>query len=118
VRGKGSNLAVATLLDPRFKKIHFKNYNAVAMAVKLIKNEMTSGMDPITEENSSITQEVTQENRNDDEGDIWSYHKILVQQINPAGVDLQTVNYLNKTRYFHTRSCNKFIKLMKFKQYF
>jgi hypothetical protein len=41
----------------------------VAMAVKLIKNEMTSGMDPITEENSSITQEVTQENRNDDEGD-------------------------------------------------
>jgi hypothetical protein len=31
---------------------------------------------------------------------------------------VECVNYLNKTRYFHTRSCNKFIKLMKVKQYF
>jgi hypothetical protein len=100
-----SNLAVATLLDLRFKKIHFKNYNAVAMAVKLIKNEMTSGMDPITEQNSSITQEVTQENHNDDEGDIWSHHKILVQQINPAGVDLQTLVSTEISQYLSAPLC-------------
>lgn len=66
-------LAIATILDPRFKKIHFNDKAACSLAV----NKITRAI------NSTVTDNLTNESRNSENGevrrnDFWSYHENLV----------------------------------------
>jgi hypothetical protein len=85
-----TQFAIATLLDPRFKKIHLKDFNAVAKAVRLIKNEMAG----ITVE-AQIVEDLSEESAAvEDTDDLWDHHKLLLQQIQPEiqNEDLQNTN--------------------------
>jgi hypothetical protein len=63
----------------RFKKIHLKDFNAVAKAVRLIKNEMAG----ITVE-AQIVEDLSEESAAvEDTDDLWDHHKLLLQQIQP-----------------------------------
>jgi hypothetical protein len=74
----------------RFKKIHLKDFNAVAKAVRLIKNEMAG----ITVE-AQIVEDLSEESAAvEDTDDLWDHHKLLLQQIQPEiqNEDLQNTN--------------------------
>ncbi|KYN50115.1 Zinc finger BED domain-containing protein 1 [Cyphomyrmex costatus] len=66
-------LAVACILDPRFKKLHFKNKLAVSSAIRKIKQELLVNGALTRFENDLI---VDDHNAEEDE-DLWSCHKQL-----------------------------------------
>ncbi|XP_066596478.1 E3 SUMO-protein ligase ZBED1-like [Prorops nasuta] len=69
-----SNLAISTILDPRFKNIHFKDELACSNAIKNISktlNKRILNKQPLQNNSSNITVK----------NDFWSYHKDLVNKI-------------------------------------
>ncbi|XP_066596242.1 E3 SUMO-protein ligase ZBED1-like [Prorops nasuta] len=69
-----SNLAISTILDPRFKNIHFKDELACSNAIKNISktlNKRILNKQPLQINSSNITVK----------NDFWSYHKDLVNKI-------------------------------------
>jgi hypothetical protein len=108
-----TQFAIATLLDPRFKKIHFKDFNAVAKAVRLIKNEMAG----ITVE-AQIVEDLSEESAPvEDTDDLWDHHKLLLQQIQPEiqNEDLQSTISNEVSQYLSSSLC--FLKQNPFEEW-
>lgn len=70
-------LAVSTILDPRFKQIHFQDPVACSKAIKTIKDLLSSIE---TDDNSQSNQE--EEGSSATEFNLWSDHHKLVQEKN------------------------------------
>jgi hypothetical protein len=78
---KVDKLAIATLLDPRFKKIHFEDYLAVGHAVNSIKKmvkERAIGISEFQEQVNITDKQLETENEEDCTENIWGYHNSLV----------------------------------------
>ncbi|XP_066589542.1 E3 SUMO-protein ligase ZBED1-like [Prorops nasuta] len=67
-------LAIATILDPRFKLLHFSNERALEVTISFIKNEL------LIVNNCETSKEdcIIDVNAEEDISDVWSFHKILV----------------------------------------
>uniref|UniRef100_A0A2H1X2G2 SFRICE_015994 n=1 Tax=Spodoptera frugiperda TaxID=7108 RepID=A0A2H1X2G2_SPOFR len=74
-----NTLAVATLLDPRFKNIHFQNALACSKAISRVK-DLLSAIDKQAEDEQA-TEEVIVTQKND-ANDLWSDHYRLVNEKN------------------------------------
>lgn len=74
-------LAVATLLDPRFKNIHFQDALACTRAIRSIK-ELISGIELNQTENDQLTENFTTQVEEDQDVDIWKDHYKLVIEKN------------------------------------
>lgn len=74
-------LSVATLLDPRFKKIHFTNPVSCSDAVQKVLHSMRE-----TEENVAVTTRTQHELPNvvSERDSVWDYHKELVNKANTS----------------------------------
>lgn len=72
---KMSIIAVATLLDPRFKKIHFFYKIACSRAIDKISKALSNV------EKQKDKEPLPEVEKNQD-GDFWAYHNQLVEQIN------------------------------------
>lgn len=88
-------LAISTILDPRFKKLHFNNYIAYSRAI----NKIVQQMKPLNKD-MSRKENIQIENRSFS-NDLWSFHEDLVQKnqtIQDTSEDLPTdlKHYLNQ----------------------
>lgn len=72
-------LAVATLLDPRFKNIHFQDALACSKAIKSVKDLLSTAIGMQTEDEQPLDENATQKN---DSNDLWSDHYRLVNEKN------------------------------------
>lgn len=64
-------LAITTLLDPRFKNLHFTSEKASAMALQHLNNLLVEVQsNPIEKSSNSLESEL----------DFWSYHKLLIYE--------------------------------------
>lgn len=70
-------LAVATLLDPRFKSIHFQDALACSKAIKSVKDLLSTAIGMQTEDEQPLDEYATQKN---DSNDLWSDHYRLVNE--------------------------------------
>ncbi|XP_066598841.1 zinc finger BED domain-containing protein 4-like [Prorops nasuta] len=76
-------LAVATILDPRFKLLHFTNDKALAKAISFIKTELRRNSDEIVATTATSTSVSGIDVAIPDEADdLWSYHKKLLANEN------------------------------------
>lgn len=69
-------LAVSTLLDPRYKKLHFKNPLALSSAIQFISNILKKSCIMTDSEKQQSVSEPVEQTHNDD--DLWSYHEFLM----------------------------------------
>lgn len=76
-----SLLAIATILDPRFKKIHFRNRLACSTTITKISNALNVAA---LKQQKYLQTDFESVKNTDDKGDFWSFHENLV--------------YLNNTR--------------------
>ncbi|XP_017482349.1 PREDICTED: uncharacterized protein LOC108371288 [Rhagoletis zephyria] len=84
--------AMATILDPRFKNIHFDDSVAVGMAIRKLTSEMKE-----EEEETSSESDVEQVNQDDEIGDgfsLWDDHHRLVQESWKSKKRIRTVDEL------------------------
>lgn len=73
---ENQNLAIATLLDPRFKKLHFKQPFALSNALKTIDNDLTRSCET---ESQSLDEDVQVQTTSTPTPGLWSHHLRLVQ---------------------------------------
>lgn len=71
-----SSLAIATLLDPRFKKLHFEDPIACANAIQKIKDMMKSDV----AEEKQTESDSDNSDKTSEEFSLWSDHHTLVRQ--------------------------------------
>jgi len=71
-------LSVSTILDPRFKKLHFNNHIAYSQAINKIARQMES-LNNESKENISGKENVSTENISLS-NDIWSFHEDLANK--------------------------------------
>ncbi|KAK9692570.1 hAT family C-terminal dimerization region [Popillia japonica] len=62
---------VSTILDPRFKQIHFRDPQAMGTVIRHIKSEIA------TLQNTSSSSESSDSSAEDPEFDLWAHHKKL-----------------------------------------
>ena len=76
-----SIMAVSTILDPRFKKLHFNQNLACANAINRIAKLMKQidGNKNVSTETNSGTHTRLIDNDDQDDQDLWSFHDNLVQ---------------------------------------
>lgn len=93
-------LALSTLLDPRFKKIHFMDPNSCAEAINFVNKMLKERERDDTVRNQEVNNEVG--NLDSDDNDIWIYHKLLSKSrqqqnidIDEHGLSLELKQYLN-----------------------
>ncbi|GAB6025326.1 hypothetical protein CHUAL_010738 [Chamberlinius hualienensis] len=67
-----TSLSVATLLDPRYKKLYFQNLHAVSQAISKISSEMCN-----LSSNVTVSAFIPQTTINTPTDDLWSYHETL-----------------------------------------
>lgn len=67
-----TSVAVSTLLDPRFKNLHFLNPNACAQAMTSLRKLVNTNNTSLESQESTITTKVFTEY------DFWNHHKTLV----------------------------------------
>ncbi|XP_032457470.1 zinc finger BED domain-containing protein 1-like, partial [Nasonia vitripennis] len=72
---KKSIMAMATLLDPRFKKLYFKNKIACADAINKIAKQIHNLRAHLLEDNQNKSIEAPEDKS--DNNDFWSYHHQL-----------------------------------------
>ncbi|XP_058830709.1 uncharacterized protein LOC131689532 [Topomyia yanbarensis] len=92
-------LATATLLDPRFKKIHFESALSASSAVFFVAEQIKD----LANEATSISSDVEKNPaRNESLDDLWSIHDSLVTEVNRAhvpdsagGIPVELRQYLN-----------------------
>lgn len=95
-----SPLAISTILDPRFKKIYFKNYTACAHAI----GKITSMLSDIPSQPQSTSHgPITNSGQNNETDDIWRFHQKLVTNQWPHlnGTTNSTLVGLDLTNYFN-----------------
>ena len=90
-------LLTATLLDPRFKKIHLDNNLAVARAIRNVSREMQF----MTSTQISVNNSAEQSQSLNDDDNLWGYHEqkiqtLVVDRDEPGGVSSELRNYLSK----------------------
>lgn len=71
-----TKLVIATLLDPRYKKLYITNQKNLEVAINSIQSELQYFDDG----NSSDKENDNTYNDKDDEEDFWSHHRNLVQE--------------------------------------
>ncbi|XP_018793493.1 PREDICTED: uncharacterized protein LOC108971703 [Bactrocera latifrons] len=69
-------LAASTLLEPRFKIIHFKDPLALPPVIKFLRTEITVADDTMETGSGSSVESV------ENEFDLWAAHKTLVHKMN------------------------------------
>lgn len=69
-------LAISTLLDPRFKRLHFNNHVACSRSINKISNQMEKLNDFPEKENTQLT-----ENASTSPHNIWSFHEDLANKV-------------------------------------
>lgn len=87
--------AVSTILDPRFKKIHFEQPRAVSSAITFINNLMQ-----VANENSNMP--VTPVVEYNETENLWKFHDHLVASStitrdDPGGINVELRQYLNQS---------------------
>lgn len=78
-----SLLVISTIMDPRFKKIHFNDSLAYSQAITKIKqmlNKIPTPVQPITSQGSNLPE-------SDKKSFLWSFHEKLVQNQQPRRND-------------------------------
>ncbi|KAL3278498.1 hypothetical protein HHI36_013817 [Cryptolaemus montrouzieri] len=68
-------IALATLLDPRFKNIHFTDPQAAAHAIMALRGSLRDN-----EQISDNASSSSSDNAENPEHDFWSYHKVLAHK--------------------------------------
>ncbi|XP_011859968.1 PREDICTED: zinc finger BED domain-containing protein 4-like [Vollenhovia emeryi] len=91
-------LAVSTILDPRFKKIHFQQPMAVSSAVTYINNLIQVPTDEIESVNANAL--ISSNDCKEHEG-LWAFHDNLVisstvTHDNPGGINVELRQHLNQ----------------------
>lgn len=71
-----SHLAIATLMDPRFKKTHFKSPLALSAAIQHINNMVEIGLEKQNNENIQTEESVVK--KDEQLNNFWKMHKELV----------------------------------------
>ena len=90
-------LLTATLLDPRFKKIHLVNNLAVARAIRNVSREVQF----MTSTQISVDNSAEQSQSLNDDDNVSGYHEqkiqtLVVNRNEPGGVSSELRNYLSK----------------------
>lgn len=91
-------LTIATILDPRFKKIHFNQPIAVSSAISYINTLMQDATN--TNQNSTCTK-TTPIMKCNETGTLWNFHDNLVASSTltrdePGGINVELRQYLNQ----------------------
>ncbi|CAK1587745.1 unnamed protein product [Parnassius mnemosyne] len=73
-------LAAATILDPRFKKIHFTDHVACSRAINRINTSILDITRQQLPQNNSEEVDAIEETGNDMKKGIWDFHKLLVKK--------------------------------------
>lgn len=93
-------LAISTILDPRFKKIHFEQPRAVSSAISYINTLMQGANKNIYSNKDSISvSPVVEYNQT---GNLWKLHDHLVvssvaTRDDPGGINVELRQYLNQS---------------------
>ena len=77
---KKSLIAMATLLDPRFKKIYFKNKIACADSINKISKRLRSACANYSASESNEFNDAPKPTSSNDADDFWNYHHILLEK--------------------------------------
>ncbi|CAH1371900.1 unnamed protein product [Tenebrio molitor] len=96
-------LAISTLLDPRFKKLHFKDYVAVGNSILVIKRKLEKlfAVDNVDNqmESSPIEEEIEKEM------DLWKLHKTMVAEHQNKGTsedDIKNIINAEVSQYINS----------------
>jgi hypothetical protein len=96
-------LAISTLLDPRFKKLHFKDYVAVGNSILVIKRKLEKlfavGNVDNQMESSPIEEEIEKEM------DLWKLHKTMVAEHQNKGTsedDIKNIINAEVSQYINS----------------
>jgi mRNA-degrading endonuclease HigB of HigAB toxin-antitoxin module len=102
-------LTISTLLDPRFKKIHFKDFLSIGKAVVSIKKQLE---DLYKKENRQddtqpeIVQIIVEDNNEENDLDLWQHHKSLVTALQKSNYtsdeDIKNVINSEVSQYLNT----------------
>lgn len=89
-------LTIATILDPRYKRLHFQQPRAVSLAISTINTAMQRE----TDINSNISSKPVTE-YNSSESTLWNFHDTLVAtsavtRDDPGGINVELRQYLNQ----------------------
>lgn len=90
--------AVSTILDPRFKRMHFQSPRAAAAAVSFINRQLKTVTNNYMESNIDLRPRT--ENKTN-EFNVWTFHDNLVDLCastvdEPGGINLELRQYLNQ----------------------
>ncbi|XP_011884114.1 PREDICTED: zinc finger BED domain-containing protein 1-like [Vollenhovia emeryi] len=94
-------LALATLLDPRFKKLHFNKPLAVAEAINVLCNEINGVRRNVRNTSSSTQLHKGDQHTSKYEDDLWTIHDSLatksavVQEEEVDGISIELRQFLN-----------------------
>ncbi|XP_043266731.1 E3 SUMO-protein ligase ZBED1-like [Venturia canescens] len=84
-------MAIATILDPRFKKLHFNDRLAYSKAINRIGRSMTE-LDQTVFSNDKTTETPVQVHSQSD--DLWSFHDVLLNTNSGNAVSAQEQNQM------------------------
>lgn len=90
-------LAISTILDPRFKKLHFEQPRAVSSAISYINTLMQ-----VTNENTDSNMSVIPVVEYDQTKNLWKFHDHLIASCattrdDPGGINVELRQYLNQS---------------------
>jgi len=85
-------LAASTILDPRFKRLHFNNHIACSRSINKIINQMENINNFFVQENTKLTENTSLSN------DIWSFHEDLAnkQSHEKSNMPIDLKHYINQ----------------------
>lgn len=99
--------AIATILDPRFKKIHFKNKIACAHAINKISNALNKAARK-SQELGQCKTSTTSMCSNNQEIDFWSYYEQIVNNLNIEKRNVDSNQMADDLQYYlHQNTLNK-----------
>lgn len=107
------SIAIATILDPRFKKIHFTDKLACSQAINKISKIMNDAV--LQGDKTTFPHETMQSNDSNQEDDFWSFHENLanLNRSSKQNVDHSTISedlsyYLNQPTCHRNQNAIKF----------
>lgn len=94
-------LAISTLLDPRFKKIHFEQPRAVSSTISYI-NTLMQVANRNENSNKDFNMSTTSVTECNQTGNLWKFHDHLVvsstaTRDDPGGINVELRQYLNQS---------------------
>lgn len=90
-------LAIATLTDPRFKRMHMNNATACSFAITTISNEIRK----LSNETSTVVEPSNiSDSDSVDPSDIWAYHRELASKVQVRRVENDNENLPADLKHF------------------